>query len=63
MAPVIGEVLACLAGLPGARIARLSGSGATCFALFDTVMAAETAARSLRGPAPGWWTAAAGWAA
>ena len=61
VAPVIGEVLARLAALPGARIARLSGSGATCFALFDTVAAASAGARALHGTEPGWWTAAAGW--
>jgi len=33
--PVIGEVLDWLSRLPGVRLARMSGSGATCFALFD----------------------------
>ncbi len=42
IAPVIGEVLAKLAALPGAKLARMSGSGATCFAIFAT--AAEAAA-------------------
>jgi 4-diphosphocytidyl-2-C-methyl-D-erythritol kinase len=46
-------VLAALASLPGARLARMSGSGATCFALFDTPAAAEAAARAL--PAA-WWS-------
>src|SRR5690606_20976330 len=31
LAPVIREVLAALAALPGCRLARMSGSGATCF--------------------------------
>ena len=35
--PVIGDVLAWLSMLPGVTLARMSGSGATCFALFDTV--------------------------
>lgn len=61
VAPVIGAVLDRLGGLPGARIARLSGSGATCFALFDTVALAEAGARAIRAAEPGWWTAAAGW--
>ncbi len=34
--PVIGEVLAVLENLPGALLARMSGSGATCFAIFPT---------------------------
>ena len=33
-APVIGDVLAALRALPGVQLARMSGSGATCFALF-----------------------------
>ncbi len=35
--PVIAEVLTALRGLPGCRLARMSGSGATCFALFSTI--------------------------
>lgn len=53
--PVIAEVLAALRGLEGARLARMSGSGATCFALFDSARAAERAARALRADRPGWW--------
>ncbi len=49
----IADVLAALAALPGCRLARMSGSGATCFALFDTpAMATEAAARLHQ---PGWW--------
>jgi len=55
-APVIDEVLAALRALPGMRLARMSGSGATCFALFSTPAEAEAAARSLAGR--GWWVAA-----
>ena len=62
VAPVIDRVLERLAALPGARIARLSGSGATCFALFATEFEAEAAARTVSRAEPGWWTAAAGWA-
>lgn len=51
--PVIGEVLEVLAGLPGALLSRMSGSGATCFAIFAS---AEEAAAAARGIAwPGWW--------
>ena len=54
-APIVGEVLAALAALPGARFARMSGSGATCFALFDTCHAAAAGARLLRAQHAGWW--------
>ena len=51
--PVIAEVLAALAGTPGCLLARMSGSGATCFGLFPTVSAAAVAANGLARP--GWW--------
>ncbi len=51
--PVIGEVLTVLAALPGALLARMSGSGATCFALFATPEQAEDAATTPMPP--GWW--------
>lgn len=53
--PVIGEVLDHLSRLEGARLARMSGSGATCFALFDTVEQAGRGASSLRAARPDWW--------
>lgn len=59
LAPVIREVLEALAALPGALIARMSGSGATCFALFADRTAADAAAPALRHHRPGWWVAAA----
>jgi 4-diphosphocytidyl-2-C-methyl-D-erythritol kinase len=53
LAPVIGDVLEALAAMVGCRLARMSGSGATCFGLFDTPAAADAAARAVnRG---GWW--------
>lgn len=55
IAPVIGEVLERLAALPGCRLARMSGSGATCFALFDDCTASATAAKVLQSERPGWW--------
>ncbi|MFN4283148.1 MAG: 4-(cytidine 5'-diphospho)-2-C-methyl-D-erythritol kinase, partial [Alphaproteobacteria bacterium] len=58
VAPVIGEVLTALAALPGARLARMSGSGATCFALFDDAGAAQAAARRLGDARADWWRAA-----
>jgi 4-diphosphocytidyl-2-C-methyl-D-erythritol kinase len=55
--PAIGEVLARLAAEPGALLARMSGSGATCFALFETTAAAEAATASLKLEQPRWWVA------
>ncbi|HEY2009732.1 MAG TPA: 4-(cytidine 5'-diphospho)-2-C-methyl-D-erythritol kinase [Rhizomicrobium sp.] len=55
--PVIGEVLAAIAALPGALMARMSGSGATCFGIFADDDCCERAARALRQSAPGWWVA------
>jgi 4-diphosphocytidyl-2-C-methyl-D-erythritol kinase len=53
--PVIAEVLAVLRQLPGCRLARMSGSGATCFGLFDSMRASTAAARTLRVGYPAWW--------
>lgn len=57
--PVIGSVLAAMVTLPGCELARMSGSGATCFALFDTPQAAQQAAVLLKRQHEGWWVAAA----
>ncbi len=51
--PEILEVLSALKSLPGCRLARLCGSGATCFGLFDHRQAAMVAARALGGSP--WW--------
>ena len=53
--PGIGDVLHALAELPGARVVRMSGSGATCFALFAHRTQAEAAARRLGQKYPQWW--------
>lgn len=58
LAPGIAAVLAGLAALPGALLARMSGSGATCFALFADPQAAATAAQLMRNCQPAWWIAA-----
>jgi 4-diphosphocytidyl-2-C-methyl-D-erythritol kinase len=58
MEPVIADVLAVLRNLPGCRLARMSGSGATCFGLFPTNAAATAAARTLRVGHPQWWVRA-----
>ena len=56
--PAIAEVLARLAAADGALLARMSGSGATCFALFATPQAAKAAAARLARDEPQWWVAA-----
>ena len=53
--PVIAEVLAALRGHAGCSLARMSGSGATCFGLFTTATAASKAANLLRNKHPAWW--------
>jgi len=58
LCPAIGTVLAALGAAPGALLAHMSGSGPTCFALFETAEAAEAAERRIRALEPGWWTVA-----
>ncbi|WP_420431367.1 4-(cytidine 5'-diphospho)-2-C-methyl-D-erythritol kinase [Hyphobacterium sp.] len=53
-APVIADILSALAAFPGSGIARMSGSGATCFALFDTTDLRDDAAGRLRADHPDW---------
>ena len=57
LVPAIGDVLTALARLPDALLARMSGSGATCFALFVDRAAAERAHRALAASEPDWWSA------
>ena len=54
LCPVVGEVLAALART-GAFVTRMSGSGATCFALFDDVAACEATSARIGESHPGWW--------
>jgi 4-diphosphocytidyl-2-C-methyl-D-erythritol kinase len=54
-APVIADVLTALQALPGVRLARMSGSGATCFALFATPDEAASAAQWLKAERKDWW--------
>ncbi|MBP5858401.1 4-(cytidine 5'-diphospho)-2-C-methyl-D-erythritol kinase [Marivibrio halodurans] len=56
--PAIRRVMQALEILPGVAYAALSGSGATCFALFRDRAAAGRAADILRAAEPGWWIAA-----
>jgi 4-diphosphocytidyl-2-C-methyl-D-erythritol kinase len=55
LAPAIAEVLAALRALKGCRLARMSGSGATCFALFSSVAEREAGAKVLRAKFHNWW--------
>lgn len=55
--PVIADVIAALTGTPDCLLARMSGSGATCFALYPSRHAAAHAATLLARP--GWWIAPA----
>lgn len=54
-APVIAQVLDALAGQRGVRLARMSGSGATCFALFDSDAAMADAAMAVQAAHRDWW--------
>jgi 4-diphosphocytidyl-2-C-methyl-D-erythritol kinase len=56
--PIIADVLNALRALPGCRLARMSGSGATCFGLFASGRAATAAAKRLREAKPDWWARA-----
>ena len=53
--PEIGLVLTRLAEAPGCLLARMSGSGGTCFGLFEDLAAAAGAAGAIAGGHPGWW--------
>ncbi|WP_298839325.1 4-(cytidine 5'-diphospho)-2-C-methyl-D-erythritol kinase [uncultured Roseobacter sp.] len=56
--PSISDALAALRAGPACALARMSGSGATCFGLYDTKEQAQTAALSLRKSHPDWWVTA-----
>jgi 4-diphosphocytidyl-2-C-methyl-D-erythritol kinase len=58
LAPAIAGVLAGLRALPGCRLARMSGSGATCFGLFSSTAEAIAAAKIAQRRNPDWWVRA-----
>ncbi len=58
LAPEIETVLHTLKALQGCSIARLSGSGATCFGLFEDENSAQQAAQFLQAKHRGWWVSA-----
>ena len=55
LVPVIGEMLDRLAAQPGTVLSRMSGSGATCFALFESEAARDVADAAIAAARPGWW--------
>ena len=56
IAPQIGEVLSCINRQQGCLLARISGSGATCFGIFDSKHNAELAAAIITKTNPRWWS-------
>jgi 4-diphosphocytidyl-2-C-methyl-D-erythritol kinase len=58
IAAVIGEVLSEISRMPGIELWRMSGSGATCFGLFEDAGAAQMAAIALSHSHPKWWVQA-----
>jgi 4-diphosphocytidyl-2-C-methyl-D-erythritol kinase len=56
--PAIAEVIKAIASTPGCALARMSGSGATCFGLYGSEAAAHQAAHDLREQLSGYWVAA-----
>jgi 4-diphosphocytidyl-2-C-methyl-D-erythritol kinase len=56
---IIADVLQALQTSPGCLLARMSGSGATCFGLFGSVAAAQDVAQQMQARHPGWWVRAA----
>jgi 4-diphosphocytidyl-2-C-methyl-D-erythritol kinase len=59
LAPEIGTVLSALAEQRGCLIARMSGSGGTCFGVFADEKAAHAAADAVEATQPQWWVASA----
>lgn len=59
LAPTIADVIGALAQTQGCRLARMSGSGATCFGIFADEAGARNAAAEISAAHPGWWVVAA----
>jgi 4-diphosphocytidyl-2-C-methyl-D-erythritol kinase len=55
LAPVISDVLSVLAAAPGCSLARMTGSGATCFGLFKDCRTAARAKKAILRAHPSWW--------
>lgn len=56
LCPALGAGLAALAHHPACRLARMSGSGPSCFGLYQTRADARAAARAFKELFPSWWT-------
>ena len=57
-APIIGDVLRALSTQDGCQLARMSGSGATCFGIFESAQAAQAAQSGIQALGPDWWVVA-----
>jgi len=55
IAPTIKKVLAAIKAQPGCELSRMSGSGATCFGIFESADQLATAAQNLKQDNPSWW--------
>ena len=58
VSPVIGEVLAILSETGHCALARVSGSGGTCFGLYPDITAADQASSAIKAAHPDWWCVA-----
>ena len=58
LCPAVADALAALGATPGCRLARMSGSGATCFGLYSSEAAAAAAVRTIAAAHAGWWVRA-----
>ena len=55
LVPEIGVVLDAIGATGGCKLARMSGSGATCFGIFEDVAEARRAAQALQVRHQAWW--------
>ena len=55
LAPEIDAVLSALSSYDGCELARMSGSGATCFAIFTDADKRDAATLNLKAQHPSWW--------
>jgi 4-diphosphocytidyl-2-C-methyl-D-erythritol kinase len=55
LTPSIGTVLSMLRGRHGLKFARMTGSGATCFGIYETAQAAAIAVKAIKAGHPNWW--------
>lgn len=58
LVPAIGDVIDAIARQPGCRLSRMSGSGASCFGLFDSRQSLKAAEEALQARHPDWWVTA-----